>query len=382
VSESFKAAVEQHQLTGLDFLWCRDTGKYRAPQWYMAVGQQALGRGLDDPRIDVAKLSGVGNQTLDPRGRHGQFRAFATQYRRGTGPTDPQLKKLLKLLRSIDLPGERAIGASPAVARTFRSYLRRYLPKTDFASTVEDQGDEFGGNARHRGLAMNRKARDLLTAIGVVHDQDLVPALIVDRPPEGAEDLDRRYGTPEPAYWPEQWARFREFEAHAWAEHVAHPKPPPAPDLARSLSLLRSRKRRTPKNFTKPVSPKALAQAADDLRGQIPPPWQKLLRISNGGRIDNSPLADDQAILILPAEKLIQSRRDEVNYYQNIGAEIVDSMLLVIETEIGDSIWLDTSRLAPTGDCRVVLMSHETGEEREWSGIAEFLEELLMPAAD
>jgi hypothetical protein len=379
VSESFKAAVEQHQLTGLDFLWCRDAGKYRAPQWYMAVGQQALGRGLDDPRIDVANLSGVGNQTLDPRGRHGQFRAFATQYRRGTGPTDPKLKKLLKLFGSIELPGERAIGASPLVARTFPSYLRRYLPKTDFASTVEDQGDEFGGNSRHRGLAMNRKARDLLTAVGVVRDQDLVPALIVDRPPEGAEDLDRRYGTPEPAYWPEQWARFRELEAQAWAEHMAHPKPPPAPDLARALSLLRLRKRRAPMNFTKPVSPQALAQAADDLRAEIPLAWQKLLRISNGGRIDNSPLADDQAVLILPSEKMARSRRDEVNYFQNIGAEIADSMLLVIETEIGDSIWLDASRLAPGGDCRVVLMSHETGEEREWPGIAEFLEELLTP---
>lgn len=380
VSESFKAAVEQHQLTGLDFLWCRDAGKCRAPQWYMAVAQEALGRGLDDPRIDVGKLTGIGNQTLDPRGRHGQFGAFATQYRRGTGPTDPQLKKLLKLFRSIELHAERAIGASPLVARTFPSYLRPYLPKTDFAGTVKDQGDHFGGNTRHRGLAMNRKARDLLMAVGLVHDQDLVPALIVDRPPDGAEDLDRRYGTPEPAYSPEQWARFRELEAQSWAEHVAHPKPPPAPDLARSLTLLRSRKRRTPKNFTKPVSPKALAQAAKDLRAQIPPPWQKLLRISNGGRVDNSPLADDQACLILPAEKLIESRRDEVIYFQNVGVKIADSMLLVIETEIGDSIWLDTSRPALSGDCRVVLMSHETGEEREWPGIAEFLEELLTPA--
>jgi hypothetical protein len=261
--------------------------------------------------------------------------------------------------------------------------LRRYLPKTDFASTIEDQGDEFGGNTRHRGLAMNRKARDLLTAIGMVNDQDLVPALIVERPPQGVEDLDHRYGTPAPAYSPEQWARFRELEAQSWAEHVAQPKPPPAPDLARCLSLLRLRKERTPKNFTKPVSPKALAQANKDLGAEIPPPWQKLLRISNGGRVDHSPLADDQSCRIVPAETLIRSRQDEVNYYQNLGAEIADSMLLVIETEIGDSIWLDTSRGAPSGDCRVVLMSHETGEqEREWPGIAEFLEELLTPTED
>ena len=30
------------------------------------------------------------------------------------------------------------------------------------------------------------------------------------------------------------------------------------------------------------------------------------------------------------------------------------------------------------GDCRVVLLSHETGEEeREWGSVAEFLEEVL-----
>src|SRR5262249_30252163 len=130
VSESFKAAVAKHQLTGIDFLWCRDTGKCRALQWYMAVGQQALGRGLDDPRIDVSKLSGEGLQTLDPRGRHGQYAAFANQYKRGCGPKDPGVKQLVKLMRSIALAG-RPIGRSPDIARTFRSYLRQYLPETD-----------------------------------------------------------------------------------------------------------------------------------------------------------------------------------------------------------------------------------------------------------
>jgi hypothetical protein len=52
-------------------------------------------------------------------------------------------------------------------------------------------------------------------------------------------------------------------------------------------------------------------------------------------------------------------------------------------TEIGDSIWLDPARPKPGGDCRVAMMSHETGgEEREWSNIAEFLEELLTAEVD
>src|SRR5262249_1491932 len=141
------------------------------------------------------------------------------------------------------------------------------------------------------------------------------------------------------AFTAEQLARIRELEARAWAEHVAHPKPPPAPNLARSLALLRSRKRSAPESFTKPVSPKALVEAATVLGAEIPAAWQKVLRISNGGRIANNPLAADQACIILPAEKLATSRRTETAYYRDIHAEIPKAMLPIVETEIGDSIW-------------------------------------------
>jgi hypothetical protein len=61
----------------------------------------------------------------------------------------------------------------------------------------------------------------------------------------------------------------------------------------------------------------------------------------------------------------------------DIGAELPDSMLAVMTTEFGDSVWLDTIRSHRNGDCHVVLMSHETGEAREWPSIAEYLEEVL-----
>jgi hypothetical protein len=44
---------------------------------------------------------------------------------------------------------------------------------------------------------------------------------------------------------------------------------------------------------------------------------------------------------------------------------------------------VDTRAPKPDGDCRVVLISHETGkEEREWSSVADFLEELLTAEAE
>jgi hypothetical protein len=348
----------------------------------VAIAERPLGRGLDDPRIDVSQLSNEGFQTLDPRGRHGQYHAFAHQYNRGSGPKDPQTKKLFKLMRSIKIPGEKAIAASPSVARGFHSYLRKYAPDTDFAFTVWDSAWGTSIN-RNRGLAINRKARELLRADGLLKDEDCTPALIVNEPPERSEDLDRRYGPPAPAYSSEQWAQMRKLEAQVWAEHVAHPKPPPAPNLARSLAMLRSRKRSAPEEFAKPASPKALAEVAKDLSAAIPTVWQKVLQISNGGRIDKSPLADRQGCNILSTDKLTRSRRGEVAYFQNLGTEIADTMLLAMQTEIGDSVWLDTSLPAPTGDCRVILMSHETGEqEREWPSITEFLEELLTSEED
>jgi hypothetical protein len=229
-----------------------------------------------------------------------------------------------------------------------------------------------------RGLAMNRKARDLLKANRVVSDKECIPVIIVDRPPEGVEDLDGRYGPAEPAFSPEQLARLHELEAKAWAEHVGHPKPPRAPDLKRSLSLLRSRKRQTPKEFTKPASAKAIEEAARPLGREIPAAWQQVLRICNGGRIDKSPLAAGCACILTPVKDLAEWRRTETDYYRTIGAELPDSMLFIIHTEIGDSIWLDTAQPKRGGDCRVVLMSHETGEEeREWDSVADFLEELL-----
>lgn len=244
VSEAFKAVVERHRLTGIEFVWCRDVGKYCAPQWFLPVCHRSLGRGVDSSWIDTAKLSGRGNQTLDPRGRHGQTGAFEDQYKAGAGPDDPTLNKLLRLLKTMELLKRHAR------LESYYRFLRKYLPDTDFAYTVEDWKNN--GNSKQRGLAMNRKARDVLRANGVISDAQWEGALVVNRVPKGVENLDEKYGPAEPAFSPEQLGRLRELEAKAWAEHIANPRPPRAPDLKRSLSLLRARKRQTRRSSPSP----------------------------------------------------------------------------------------------------------------------------------
>jgi hypothetical protein len=69
VSERFREVVEAHKLTGIEFVWCRDVGKFRAAQWYFPVCQQGLGRGLDHPWIDPKKIGGEDSDALGPGGR-------------------------------------------------------------------------------------------------------------------------------------------------------------------------------------------------------------------------------------------------------------------------------------------------------------------------
>jgi hypothetical protein len=272
----------------------------------------------------------------------------------------------MALLRSMELLKR------PPDLSSFPRYLRKYLPDTDFAASSEPFG-----------LALNRKARGILKANRLLTDAELVPASILDRAPRGVQDLDRRYGRPKLPLAPEQLVAIRRLEAAAWAQHLAHPKPPRAPDLNRALSLLRACKRRAPARFTRPAPQKAIDEGERELGREIPAAWQKVLRISNGGRVESCPLAAGNACLIMPIEKLAKNRQAERAYYRELGARLPAALLPVMTTELGDSVWLDTSRPRGNSDCRVVLMSHETGEEeRAWTSVAEFLEEVLVPEAD
>jgi hypothetical protein len=372
VSERFKNVVDKHRLTGIEFVWVRDNGKYRATQWYLPICHKPLGRGLDHPWIKISRPGEEGYLVVDSKGRSGIDAGGGELLRSDAVSSDPLLKELLTLVQSME-----CLKRPPFLGLSGR-YLREHIPDTNFAYTVSDwyEGSRL---VRHsHGLAVDRKAWDLLKANRIVTDKECKGVLILNEPPQGVENLDEKYGPADPAFTAEQMARLREWEAKVWAEHIAHSKPPRAPDLKRSLSLLRARKRQTPKEFAKPASAKAIEESAKVLDRQIPAAWQQVLRITNGGRIDKSPLAEGHACIIMPVKDLPQWQKSESKYYRGGGAEIPDSMMFIMTTELGDSIWLDKAQEKPGGDCRVVMMSHETfDEERDCPTVAEFLEELL-----
>jgi hypothetical protein len=101
VSERFRAIVTSHKLTGVEFVWCRDVGASRAPQWYVPVCQQGLGRGLDHPWTDPRKLVGSDSDVLGPAGRRGVSCVSGKECRRDADFRDPRLRELRSLLRSM-----------------------------------------------------------------------------------------------------------------------------------------------------------------------------------------------------------------------------------------------------------------------------------------
>jgi hypothetical protein len=101
VSERFKSIAEAHRLSGIEFIWCPDVGKYQAPQWYLPVCSHCLGRGLDHPWIDTKKLS---DETVDPAERRGIEYVRAEQCRRHVRFPHPRgAEKGTQLISANDL---------------------------------------------------------------------------------------------------------------------------------------------------------------------------------------------------------------------------------------------------------------------------------------
>ena len=129
ISERFKQVVENSGLTGLDFVWLKDVGKFRAFQWFLPVIKKSIGRGIDHPWLDSKTLRGSGSfQPTDPKFRCGTYRFKASQIRKNT-----KLDDLHKDIVSLFDPEILTI-------MSFRRFLRDFIPNDDFAFTW-NEGD-------------------------------------------------------------------------------------------------------------------------------------------------------------------------------------------------------------------------------------------------
>jgi hypothetical protein len=136
VSERFKDVVETNCLTGIEFVWLQDLGKYQAAQWYIPVAQYPMGRGVDHPWFDSRTLKGSDSwQPLSPRFRTGAWSFDSNQIRKNLKLAYPY-PELFELYKAYPEGVLCHLGI-----RSYRTYVRRFLPTTDFAFvwTQEDQ---------------------------------------------------------------------------------------------------------------------------------------------------------------------------------------------------------------------------------------------------
>lgn len=373
VSESFKELVEREGLAGVEFIWVPDIGKYEAPQWYLPVAAESLGRGLDHPWFDPSKFitsnwpDGRADQPQEPEWRYGVAGWFSSdQFRPRAGYDDPIKDKLLSMFRKGQLHVE-----------SHRRALRKHLPDTDFAYVwVSPEQD------RVRQLCVSRKARDLLIEARLVGQTECVGVEVLDRRYKGAELLDGLPGGPAgpgPAYSSEEIAAIREEEARAWADFAARAKPTRETDVKRSVKRATKRKKRKRVKFDGAASEEAIQEAGEELPVPIPPAWQHFLRTIGGAFIRKCVLTGGQADSAFAAPHELAPLQEQLEWLASeIDPDLAEGLLWVGETEFGDAVALDTSTVTKDGECRVVLMSHETMDvDREWNTVAEFLDEVL-----
>ena len=359
VSEHFKAVVESNHLTGIEFVWLQDVGKYQAAQWYIPVATHPMGRGVDHPWFDSRTLGGSAAwQSHAPRFRTGVWHFEFNQIRKELGLEFPY-PTLFELYR-----------ASPDATLSvhcYRTYLRRSLPTTDFAF-LWDQEDEIrnGRIWKQRGLCANGNTVQLLLKSGLVNQSEIKPIRIIDALRYGDEKLDGTCDLPEAYYAEEELARVRKRLEPAWARHFATAKPKRQTTIKQALAMLRRAKQRRPEDFRNPAT-----------RGKgpgvsLPANWLAVLSVTDEGRLNpDCCIASISALpdILLEFENGLKSLYDDYpfEFRQTPIASGGDGDIFSVE---------DTG--SPQIDSRVFRLSHDGFTiEYTWENIPIFISDML-----
>ena len=386
VSERFRAAVEENQLTGLEFLWVNDIGRYRAMQWYVAIPRACMGHGVDHPWYDRAHARVLVERALAEREATGVWKPVATvrpegtwhfytpALRAGWSIGDPIADRLLSLLPQKE--------AHTLTIYALRRFLRDRVPQTDFAYHWSMYGARPGPDGTMRvlpNLCLSRRAKDELVRRGLLREKQVECVVLVDRPngPD-TEYLDHQGACPLPVYGGPELDQLRTEQLRLWRVFAARERPVHKPDLKRSLSLLRQAKKTRPEDFAKPVRKASLEKLRSALPLPLPESWVKVLSVSNGGVFG----AEDNDCEIIPLEELPRFHQELYAIGKEAFEDYPQHYLNVGTTAGGDYFALELEGEGEHTDCPVVLFSHETCHvEQRWDNVPAFLEDVLTHSA-
>jgi hypothetical protein len=361
LTERSKRIVEEAGLTGLDFVWVRDAGRYQAEQWHRAIATKPLGRGLDHPFFDPTKLvqpDYVKRWATFEEWRFGIFSLKKSEFL----PNARFDISVLDSLAELCEPGGLAV-------KGFRQMLREFIPPMDFAYVW---GHELPI------LCCNARARDVLLEHQLLAPNEFAPVWVWDKAPKGATVLD---GAEQKCVLPyplelTRWKQLQEQLRLHRESFLAHPKPKCVTTAAKVLERFRASQK--PKPSRTHAAPQVTPAAAIPC---LPKLWDQVLD-----------LADDFFVLLETDESAkgrspyeVVSRSKLAEFYKMTEESARFAMPgfpknLTHFAHDGMECWLafDLDTLTPEGDCRVLKLSHDTYcVVHEWPSIVQLLEESL-----
>ena len=360
VSEKFKEVAENNHLRGLEFIWLKDVGKFQAPQWYLPVILNPLGRGIDHPWFDRNTLRGSGSaQPIDPKFFCGTSHFKANQIKKNI-VIDKQYREIINLFEPEVL-----------TIISFKSFSRNYIPKTDFAYIWHYEDEERESNGllyKQRGLCISKKAKEILVQNKLISESQLSPIQIIEKA-DDIEILDgcENYPSPFYSYTHIGLEELRKKLNNEWNKHIKKIKPIKKINLNQALRLLMDSKKHRPEDFEKRLS-------ENELKGsifQVPEYWIEILKKSNGGLLNNE-------CTLVPFKEINEFHREKQAYCEDVYEDYPVNLIHVAFSIDGD--WyslINTSNSLQ--DSKVLRISHETCQPiTEWDTIPDFLYEMLL----
>jgi hypothetical protein len=369
ISEKCKAVIESAKLTGLEFNWIPDVGRYQAPQWFQAMAVQPLGRGLDNPLLDPAQVSFP--DTMKGRYSYESWRFGLT------GVVKTNIKRDICL--GIPL-ADQILGLSPLLEVSitgFRQMLRQFLPATDFAYIWHWTPS----------LCCNARAREVLIQTGILSRNDFIPIWIWNEIPEGALVLDTSNACPIPPFSlaAPDWDEFKKLLPAKQEAFEKNPKPPFTISFESVIQrLCKSLGKDCPNtsNASHLDVPKAPSVSGAIM---LPGLWEKALEVSDDFTIYTDKAESNGFIsgyAVVSKNQLAELNKDHSCLVKqaSVGWRIKcdESNYVHFAEDDAESLAFDMSTLTDEGDCHVVEWRHDPlSMAREWKSIIHLLAESL-----
>jgi len=355
MTERSRRVIEEAGLSGLEFTWVRDVGRYKAEQWDHAMATNPLGRGLDHPFLDTTKFNQpdyVKRWASPEEWRFGKWwlkkSEFSSTARFGVAALDG--------LAGLCSPDALEV-------KGFRQMLREFIPATDFA---------YVWSYALPSLCCNARAREVLLKSKLLAAEDFSPIWIWDEAPKGAVILDRagqKCVRPYPMA-AEIWKEVEERVRTDRNEFLANPKPPCVTTAAEVLARLRA-------TYSTKVQPQLKGEPS---MPKLPKLWEEVLRRTGDFWMLTTWASEGKTTgweVVLPSD-LAEFQKMTEESAQHFIPEFPKNQVHFAHDGGGNWLSFDLNTLTPEGDCRVLEWRHDTlCMEHEWPNIVQLLEESL-----